>query len=38
MFGSVERSVAAILAGGKVVAPVDVMVRIGCLQVAACSN
>lgn len=29
MFPAVERCVAAILATGKVVAPVDVMVRIG---------
>lgn len=32
MFPAVERSVAAILATGKVVAPVDVMVRIGWLR------
>jgi hypothetical protein len=29
MFPMVERAVAAILASGKVVAPVDVIVRIG---------
>src|SRR5262249_46250529 len=34
IFASVERAVASILANGKVVAPVDVMVRIGWLSAA----
>jgi hypothetical protein len=34
MFPMVERAVAAILAGGKVVAPVDVIVRLGWLSAA----
>lgn len=32
LFPRVERAVAAILAGGKVVAPVDVLIRIGLLK------
>ena len=34
MFPMVERAVAAVLAGGKIVAPVDVIVRIGWLSPA----